>query len=328
VTKKKPASETGDREEGHAAPDEEEALASARDHAAEDEGDGDRDDEAGELLTPEDLAQLSSTKGLIELAKRKHLSIRKALRELRYEAELERLQRALIKLQVSVIKDGRRVAFLFEGRDAAGKGGAIARFAEHLNPRTCKIVALPKPTPVEQGQWYFQRYVRELPNPGEIRLFDRSWYNRGLVEPVMGFCTEEEHALFLRQVPEFEHMLVEDGLELVKLWFSIGKGEQRHRLAARAKDPLKRWKISPVDAKAQDLWDDFSRYLDEMLARSHAPFAPWVVVEADDKRKARLESIRHVLATLPFDGKDDAETSLAPDPEVIVRYHRGWASRL
>jgi polyphosphate kinase 2 len=310
-----------------------EAEPDERPEDAENEGDeGDEGDEEGPgdgaAFTAEELAQLASTKGLIELARRKRLHVRKALRELKYEAELERLQRSLIKLQVSVTKEGRRVAVLFEGRDAAGKGGAIARFAEHLNPRSCKVVALPKPTPVEQGQWYFQRYAKALPNPGEIRLFDRSWYNRGLVEPVMGFCTPEQHALFLRQVPEFEHMLVEDGLELVKLWFSIGKGEQKKRLAARAHDPLKQWKISPVDAKAQEKWDDFSRYLDEMLARSHAPFAPWTIVEADDKRKARLESIRHVLAMLPFDGKDAAETSLTPDPEVIVRYHRGWQSRL
>ena len=277
-------------------------------------------------LTEEELATVSTRRGLLELLNTKNVDVRKALIKLRYEQELERLQIEMVKLQRSVQVEGRRIAVLFEGRDAAGKGGSIRRFTEHLNPRTARVAALPKPTEVEQGQWYFQRYVRHLPNPGEIVFFDRSWYNRAVVEPVMGFCTEQQYEVFLQQVPEFEHMLYEDGIELIKFWFSISQDVQAARFESRSKDPLKQWKLSPVDAEAQERWDIYTRYKEEMFSKTHTSYSPWVIVKANDKKKARLESMRHVLAQLPYEGKDDPGTSLAPDPDIVLRYHRSSAS--
>ncbi|MCP4085305.1 MAG: polyphosphate kinase 2 [Actinomycetia bacterium] len=277
-------------------------------------------------LTAEDLAAVNTQEGLLELLNTKKISVRKALVKLRYEQELERLQIELVKLQRSVQIEGRRVAILFEGRDAAGKGGTIRRFIEHLNPRTAKVAALAKPTEVEQGQWYFQRYTQQLPNPGEIVFFDRSWYNRAVVEPVMGFCTDQQYRVFLKQVPEFEHMLYEDGVELIKFWFSISQEVQAQRFDSRRKDPLKQWKLSPVDAEAQERWDVYTRYKEEMFSKTHTSFSPWAIVRSNDKKKARLESMRHVLAQLDYDGKHDPGTSLAPDPDIILRYHRSNAS--
>ncbi|MCP3911254.1 MAG: polyphosphate kinase 2 [Actinomycetia bacterium] len=277
-------------------------------------------------LTAEDLAAVNTQEGLLELLNTKKISVRKALVKLRYEQELERLQIELVKLQRSVQIEGRRVAILFEGRDAAGKGGTIRRFIEHLNPRTAKVAALAKPTEVEQGQWYFQRYTQQLPNPGEIVFFDRSWYNRAVVEPVMGFCTDQQYRVFLKQVPEFEHMLYEDGVELIKFWFSISQEVQAQRFDSRRKDPLKQWKLSPVDAEAQERWEVYTRYKEEMFSKTHTSFSPWAIVRSNDKKKARLESMRHVLAQLDYDGKDDPGTSLAPDPDIILRYHRSNAS--
>ncbi|MCP3855546.1 MAG: polyphosphate kinase 2 [Actinomycetia bacterium] len=277
-------------------------------------------------LTAEDLAAVNTKEGLLELLNTKKISVRKALVKLRYEQELERLQIELVKLQRSVQIEGRRVAILFEGRDAAGKGGTIRRFIEHLNPRTAKVAALAKPTEVEQGQWYFQRYTQQLPNPGEIVFFDRSWYNRAVVEPVMGFCTDQQYRVFLKQVPEFEHMLYEDGVELIKFWFSISQEVQAQRFDSRRKDPLKQWKLSPVDAEAQERWDVYTRYKEEMFSKTHTSFSPWAIVRSNDKKKARLESMRHVLAQLDYDGKHDPGTSLAPDPDIILRYHRSNAS--
>src|SRR5210317_2357212 len=184
---------------------------------------------------------------------------------------------------------------IFEGRDAAGKGGSIRRITEHLNPRSMRIVALAKPTEVEKGQWYFRRYIKEMPNPGEMVFFDRSWYNRAVVEPVMGFCNEQQHRTFIQQVPEFEHMLYEDNLELVKFWFSISKEVQEYRFESRRLDPLKQWKISPVDDKAQENWDVYTRYKNEMFSRTHTSYSPWIIVGANDKKKARLESMRYLL---------------------------------
>jgi polyphosphate kinase len=184
------------------------------------------------------------------------------------------------------------------------------------------VVALPKPTEVEQAQWYFQRYTAQLPNAGEITFFDRSWYNRAVVEPVNGFCTEEEYQRFMQQVPEYEHLLHEDGIELVKFWFSITKEEQAERFAERRDDPLKQWKISPVDDRAQELWDRYTIYKDAMLSRTHAAHSPWVVVRANDKRAARLESIRYVLSSLSYEGKDKAGTRLHPDPDIVSRFSR------
>ena len=277
-------------------------------------------------LSTEDLESINTRKGLLKLLDSRKVNARKALVKLRYEHELEKLQIELVKLQRTVQLHGRRVAILFEGRDAAGKGGTIRRFIEHLNPRSARIVALPKPTELQKGQWYFQRYTEQLPNPGEIVFFDRSWYNRAVVEPVMGFCSQSQHEVFLRQVPEFEHMLYEDGLELVKFWFSISKEVQAERFDARRTDPLKQWKISPVDERAQERWDVYTRYKEEMFSRTHTSYAPWIRVKANDKKKARLESMRHVLSRLEYDGKGDADTSLAPDPDIVMRYHRSQLS--
>jgi polyphosphate kinase 2 len=278
------------------------------------------------MLSEAELAAVNTKKGLLQLLNTKNVNVDKALIKLRYEQELEKLQIELVKLQRSVQLEGRRIAIIFEGRDAAGKGGSIRRFIEHLNPRTARVVALPKPTEVQKGQWYFQRYVEKLPNPGEIVFFDRSWYNRAVVEPVMGFCSEAEYKVFMQQVPEFEHMLYEDNLELVKFWFSISKEVQEYRFESRRLDPLKQWKISPVDEQAQENWDVYTKYKNEMFSRTHTSYAPWIIVKANDKKKARLESMRHVLSTLDYPGKGETQTPLSPDPDIVLRYHRSQLS--
>jgi len=265
---------------------------------------------------------VTSKKGLLKLLGTKKINARKALVKLRYEEELEKLQIEMVKLQRDVQINKRRVAIIYEGRDAAGKGGTIRRFIEHLNPRSARVVALPKPTEEQRGQWYFQRYAYQLPNPGEIVFFDRSWYNRAVVEPVMGFCTEEQYKVFMQQAPEFEHMLYEDKIELVKFWFSISKDVQRERFESRRTDPLKHWKISPVDEKAQENWDVYTRYKEKMYSRTHTTYSPWIIVQSNDKKKARLESMRYVLSTLDYAGKHDPVTSLVPDPDIVMRYHR------
>lgn len=273
-------------------------------------------------LTADALLAVNSRSGLEHLLRQTRPDVRKVVNVLRYEAELELLQIELIKLQRSVQAANRRVAILFEGRDAAGKGGAIRRFTEHLYPRSMRVVALDKPSEVQRGQWYFQRYVEQLPNPGEIVFFDRSWYNRAVVEPVNGFCTDKQYDTFLQQVPEFEHMLYEDGIELIKFWFSIAQEEQLQRFQERRTNPLKQWKLSPVDDRAQELWDRYTSYKEAMLTRTHTSYSPWTIVKANDKKKARLESIRYVLAALPYDGKDEALAKLYPDPDIITRFHR------
>ncbi len=277
-------------------------------------------------LTAEELAAVNTKKGLVHLLMAKNINVDKALVKLRYEQQLELLQMELVKLQRTVQLTGRRVAIIFEGRDAAGKGGSIRRFIEHLNPRSARVVALPKPTETQQGQWYFQRYTEELPNPGEIVFFDRSWYNRAVVEPVMGFCTEAQYKTFMQQVPEYEHMLYEDGIELIKLWFSISKKVQAERFESRRSDPLKQWKISPVDEHAQDRWDLYTKYKDSMFSKTHTSYSPWIIVRANDKKRARLEGMRHVLSTLDYVGKDDPHASLSPDPDIVQRYHRAGNS--
>jgi polyphosphate kinase 2 len=229
-------------------------------------------------------------------------------------------------MQRWVVAKKRRVAILFEGRDAAGKGGAIRRFTEHLNPRSMRVVALPAPTEEERGQWYFQRYARQLPNPGEVVFFDRSWYNRAVVEPVNEFCTAEQYQRFMLQVPEYEHMLYEDGVIIVKFWFSISKGEQLRRFKSRNANPLKQWKLSAIDEEAQSLWDRYTQYKDEMFSRTHTSFSPWIIVRANDKKRARLESVRYVLNLLPYAGKKAATLSVTPDPNVVARYHRQAAN--
>ena len=278
--------------------------------------------ELSSALTEGDLRRINTRKGLIQLLENKAVDIEEVLKTLLYEQELRQLQVELVRLQLWVQRHGERIAILVEGRDAAGKGGTIRRFTEHLNPRAMRVVALPKPSDEERGQWYFQRYIRQLPNKGEIVFFDRSWYNRAVVEPVMGFCSKKEHQRFLQQVPEFEHMLYEDGVTIIKFWFSISKEEQEKRFEARRQNPLKQWKLSLVDEKAQELWDSYTRYKEEMFSKTHTTFSPWIIVKANDKQAARLESLRYVLNLLPYNGKDEAPMRLAPDPNVITRFHR------
>src|SRR5262249_14620690 len=217
-----------------------------------------------------------------------------------YLAQLFRLQRELVKLQDSVVKDRRKLVVIFEGRDAAGKGGAIKRITQRLNPRVCRVVALPAPNDRERTQWYFQRYVPHLPAAGEIVLFDRSWYNRAGVERVMGFCSEAECEEFLRTVPEFEKMLIRSGIILVKYWFSISDEEQHRRFLVRACDPLKQWKLSPMDLESRRRWERYTLAKEAMLERTHIPEAPWWIVEANDKKRARLNCIAHLLSQVPY----------------------------
>jgi polyphosphate kinase 2 len=278
--------------------------------------------EVGRQLTNEDLQRINTRKGLLQLLQQKSIDLDEVRKTLLYEEELKCLQVELVRLQRWVQSSGRRIAIIVEGRDAAGKGGTIRRFTEHLNPRAMRVVALPKPTEQERGQWYFQRYIQQLPNKGEIVFFDRSWYNRAVVEPVMGFCTRKEHQRFLQQVTEFEHMLYEDGVTLIKFWFSISKEEQQRRFEARRTNPLKQWKLSPVDEKAQELWDSYTRFKEEMFSKTHTTFSPWIIVKANDKQAARLESLRYVLNLLPYKGKEEARVRLAPDPNIVTRYHR------
>ncbi|NNF35199.1 MAG: polyphosphate kinase 2 [Saprospiraceae bacterium] len=259
---------------------------------------------------------------LIEIAKKHNIPVKKTLRKLKYEAELRLLQSEFVNLQKWVAKNKMRVAVIFEGRDAAGKGGSIKRFKEHLNPRTSRVVALTKPTEVETGQWYFRRYIKVLPNPGEIVFFDRSWYNRAVVEPVMGFCNVEQYDKFMVQVPEFEHLLYEDNLKIIKFWFSITKEEQKSRFDSRMENPLKRWKFSPVDMKGQELWDRYTYYKEQMFSKTHTAFSPWIIVKTNSKKTARLESMRYVLSQFDYEKKGSANITLTPDPNVIMRYHR------
>ncbi len=274
------------------------------------------------MYTKEELLEAVKRKDLVRIAEEKRYDIKKTYRNLRYEEELKRLQAELVKLQQWVAKKGVRVAVIFEGRDAAGKGGSIKRFTEHLNPRSMRVVALSKPTEQEKGQWYFRRYIKQLPNPGEIVFFDRSWYNRAVVEPVMGFCDTDQYNRFMNQVNEFEHMLYEDGLILIKFWFSISKEEQKKRFASRMENPLKQWKFSPVDMKGQELWKRYSYFKEEMFAKTHSTFSPWIIVKTNDKRTARLESIRYVLSQFDYPGKARSKTTVLPDPNVIARYYR------
>jgi polyphosphate kinase 2 len=217
-----------------------------------------------------------------------------------YAKDLRRLQEELVKMEDWVANVGARIVVLFEGRDAAGKGGTIKRIAQYMNPRITRIVALPKPTERERTQWYFQRYVEQLPAAGEVALFDRSWYNRAGIEKVLGFCTPEEHRRFLRQCPIFERLLVEDGITLIKYWFSVSDEEQERRFQARIDDPIRQWKLSETDLYSRSRWVDYSRAKDEMFVHTDIPEAPWYVVEADDKPSARLNCIAHLLSMIPY----------------------------
>jgi polyphosphate kinase 2 len=236
-----------------------------------------------------------------------------------YLYELSCLQVELLELQREVMATQRRVAVLVEGRDAAGKGGAILRFTQHLNTRHVRAVALPKPTEAEKGQWSFLRYLKHLPDPGEIVFFDRSWYTRAVVEPVMGFCTDAQYERFMEQVVPLEKMLCDDGVVLLKLWFSIDSREQAARLEARKHNPLKAWKISPVDLVALDHFEDFSRYKTAMFARTASEHAPWHVIDGNDKKRARLEAIRLLLSAVPYAARGLTGQRTTPDPAVVRR---------
>ena len=237
------------------------------------------------------------------------------LTEKEYLQRVLPLQVELLKAQSWIKESGERVVLLFEGRDAAGKGGTIKRFMEHLNPRAARIVALEKPTERERGQWYFQRYVQHLPSAGEIVFFDRSWYNRAGVERVMGFCTPAEYLEFMRQAPELERMLTRTGTRLFKFWFSVTRDEQARRFQARETDPLKQWKLSPIDKASLDKWDDYTEAKEAMFFYTDTADAPWTIVKSDDKKRARLEAMRHFLSQLPYPGKDER---VVHEPDALI----------
>ncbi len=258
-------------------------------------------------LSEEDITTINFPIGLKHLFSERKTDLPKALRMAKYEIELRELQAHLVDLQNWVINNNKKVVILFEGRDAAGKGGAIRRITAHINPRHFRIVALPKPDEEERGQWYFQRYVNKLPKPGEIVLFDRSWYNRAVVEPVNGFCTPEEYDKFMGQVNEFERMIIESDTYLIKFYFSISKEEQANRFKEIKASPLKKWKITPVDLKAQELWDQYTDYKLKMFEKTNTESAPWVLVDANRKTVARITALKHILKTIPYKEVAEAE---------------------
>ena len=261
-------------------------------------------------------AEEAAAPSLKEMFKRNIYPYKKKMPRKEYEAEKYKLQIELLKLQSWVRDTGERVVILFEGRDAAGKGGTIKRMMEHLNPRGARVVALEKPTDLEKGQWYFQRYIQHLPSAGEMVMFDRSWYNRAGVERVMGFCSAAEYLEFMRQAPDFERMLVRSGIRLFKFWFSVSRGEQLRRFKSREHDPLKQWKLSPVDLASLDKWDDYTEAKEAMFFHTDTADAPWTVIKSDDKKRARLNAMRHVLAKLPYPNKD-SEVVQEPDPLIV-----------
>jgi polyphosphate kinase 2 len=258
-----------------------------------------------ENLSESDLDKLNSKKGIKFLLADENISLSKTLRILDYISRLKKLQEELLKLQYWVRENNEKIVIIFEGRDAAGKGGAIRRMTEHLNPRELKVVALRKPTEDELGQWYFQRYINQLPKAGQMVFFDRSWYNRAVVEPVNGFCTQEEYKTFMNQVNDFERMITESGIRLVKFYISISKDEQIERFEDIKKSPLKKWKFSAVDQKATELWDDYTSYKKKMFAKTDTKIAPWKVIKANRKTRARIEVIEHFLKVIPYDTKDE-----------------------
>ena len=236
---------------------------------------------------------------------------------LEYEKELKKLQIELLKFQNYVKDKGLKILMIFEGRDAAGKGGTIKRITEHLNPRGARVVALEKPSDTEKTQWYFQRYVKHLPAAGEIVLFDRSWYNRAMVEPVMGFCTERQHHKFLKDAPEFEKMIVDEGIQLFKFYFSVSKEEQARRFKARETDPLKQYKLSPVDKESQKLWDEYTLAKYMMLSATHTSEAPWTIIKSDNKKKARINCIKHILNFVKYPNKI-AKKEIKVDRDIVI----------
>lgn len=252
-------------------------------------------------LTQKDVNKLNSSRGLKAILSREPLNLERAIRYVDYERKLKKLQVELIRLQAWAIQENERIIVLFEGRDAAGKGGAIRRIAERINPRHMRIVALPKPNEDQQSQWYFQRYVEQFPKAGEIVFFDRSWYNRAVVEPVNGFCTQEQYEIFMNQVNEFEKMIIDSGIRLVKIYMSITKKEQAKRFNDIKNDPLKQWKMTAVDEKAQELWDDYTEYKKRMFRQTNTKFSPWKVIRANRKTEARINAITHILKSIPYD---------------------------
>jgi polyphosphate kinase 2 len=238
-----------------------------------------------------------------------------------YELEKYKLQVELLKFQYWLEDNGQKAIIIFEGRDAAGKGGTIKRFTEHLNPRTSRTVALSKPSDRELGQWYFQRYINYLPTAGEIVMFDRSWYNRAGVERVMGFCTDDEYEAFMNQAPQFERMLVESGIHVTKLWFSVSQQEQRTRFAIRQLDPVRRWKLSPMDLESLGRWEDYTAAKEEMFRRTDKKYAPWTIIRSNDKKRARVNAMRYFLSQFEYEGKDH-EIVGKPDPKLVMRGKR------
>jgi len=280
-------------------------------------GDGDANPLAPPLAPSHHIADLRHDPAAIRrLFETGEYPYKAPMRRVPYEEHMLELQRELLKAQRWVAEGGGRVVLLFEGRDAAGKGGTIKRFMEHMNPRSARVVALPKPTEREQTQWYFQRYVAALPSAGELVLFDRSWYNRAGVERVMGFCTPNEYLEFMRQCPELERMLTRSSILLFKYWFSVSREEQRRRFAARETDPLKQWKLSPIDRASMDKWDAYTEAKEAMFFHTDTADAPWTIIKSDDKKRARVACMQHFLSSLPYPEKDRSIVT-APDPLIV-----------
>jgi len=273
------------------------------------------DEQVRTSIPPELVARVKAVKSKKQIISSSY-PYATVMNESEYLEEIELLQIELVKMQAWVKEVGERVILIFEGRDAAGKGGTIQRFTENLNPRGAKVVALTKPSDTERGQWYFQRYIENLPSKGEIVFFDRSWYNRAGVEHVMGFCTPHEYLEFMRQAPEFERMLVRSGIRLYKFWFSVSREEQLRRFLGRAQDPLKQWKLSPMDVESLGRWDAYTKAKEAMLFYTDTADAPWTIVRSDDKNRARLNAMKLVLDTIPYAGKD-ADIVTPPDPQVV-----------
>ena len=254
-----------------------------------------------EVLSPKNLKKLNSKKGLLALLSKEPINIERAIRYVDYQKKLVQLQAELIRLQTWAINKEERIIVVFEGRDAAGKGGAIRRLTERINPRHMRIVALSKPTKDEQSQWYFQRYVEQLPKAGEIVFFDRSWYNRAVIEPVNGFCTKKEYEIFMDQVNDFERMILQSGIHVVKIYMSISKKEQSKRFEEIKSDPLKQWKMTKLDEKAQYFWDDYTVYKKAMFEKTNTEISPWKIIRANRKTEARINVINHILDSIPYD---------------------------
>ncbi|GAB5563911.1 MAG: polyphosphate kinase 2 [Winogradskyella sp.] len=254
-------------------------------------------------LSDKEIKVINTKKGLLALLRQKRLDINKTVNNVKYEKRLEKLQEEMLILQQWVAANNKKVVILFEGRDAAGKGGAIRRIIQHLPPRAIRVVALPKPNETESGQWYFQRYINQLPNNGEIVFFDRSWYNRAVVEPVNGFCTKKEYKIFMSQVNEFEKMIQESGIYFLKLYFSITKTEQQRRFKDIINTPTKKWKFSEVDKRALTLWDEYTKYKEAMFEKTQV-YAPWKIIKANRKTNARIRAFEYILKSIPYETKD------------------------